>query len=203
MSVNQYTSNRILFSLFVFPACASRFSNLSSLSTRAATVHIPKPPSSRTARAMGLRREAYCKQEASVRNDPPLTERPSASTVLTLSYPPSFCEIWLLLIRIQLRPKFNSKWRWPLFNSLRPSETIWYEWIISKVIQEIAYCLMAPSYYLNQGGWSTAEWSQSAFTFWGLQYRKWRLKVKRKQTLSCLTLTTHCCVMTTCYCDVI
>ena len=46
-------------------------------------------------------------------------------------------------------------------------------------------------------GWSTAEWSQSAFTFWGLQYRKWRLKVKRKQTLSCLTLTTHCCVMTT------
>ena len=52
-------------------------------------------------------------------------------------------------------------------------------------------------------GWSTAEWSQSAFTFWGLQYRKWRLKVKRTQTLSCLTLTTHCCVMTTCYRDVI
>ena len=60
--------------------------------------------------------------------------------------------------------------------------------------------------YIYWGGgwcWSTAEWSQSAFTFWGLQYRKWRLKVKRKQTLSCLTLTTHCCVMTTCYCDVI
>ena len=50
--------------------------------------------------------------------------------------------------------------------------------------------------------WSTAEWSWCVH-LWELQYREWHLKFKCLQTLSCLTLTTHCCVMTTVYCDVI
>ena len=50
--------------------------------------------------------------------------------------------------------------------------------------------------------WSAAEWSWCVH-LWELQYRVWYLEVKYLQTLSCLTLTTHCCVMTTAYCDVI
>ena len=35
-------------------------------------------------------------------------------------------------------------------NSLAPNDTIWQSWTLSTLFQVIAWCLMAPSYYLNQ-----------------------------------------------------
>ena len=35
-------------------------------------------------------------------------------------------------------------------NSLRPSDTIWWQWTGSTLAQVMAWCLTAPSHYLNQ-----------------------------------------------------
>ena len=48
---------------------------------------------------------------------------------------------------LQIRCKFSMK---PLFNSLRPCDTIWHHGSWSTSVQVMACCLMGPSHYLNQ-----------------------------------------------------
>ena len=55
------------------------------------------------------------------------------------------------------------------FNSLSPSDAIWWHWSGSALIQVMAWCLMAPSHYLNQCSLSINEvlWHAPVSNFTG------------------------------------
>ena len=55
-----------------------------------------------------------------------------------------------LSITHPLKTKFDVSCGTRLFNSLCPSDTIWYWRSWSTLVQVMACCLMAPSHYLNQ-----------------------------------------------------